>query len=421
MARSVPASEGIPLPERPEAKGWRRTFAALSGRDYRYFWMGLLAFYSAMQMQTVAQGWLVYEMTESAVALGAVTFAIGLPLLALSPLGGVAADRVDKRRLLMMTQLFLAVISSTIAVLIATELIEVWHLMAASALKGTIFAFNMPARQAFIAELAPEKDLMNAIALNSTGMNLTRVMMPGAAGLFIGIIDVAGVYAVMTLLYIVAMVTLSLVTPRPARPKTAGVPFLRELTVGASYIAKNPVIPTLIALELFSVLFAMQYQVLMPVFAVSVLDTGPAGLGYLLSAVGIGGLLGSLFVASLGDFKHKGRLDLAAAAAFGVMLFLFTQARSFELSLLLLALTGVANITFSATNNTLIMTNSLSNVRGRVMSVYLMCWGVQPLAALPIGALADTIGAPLTVAIGASILTLAAATLFAFRPVLRHA
>ncbi len=419
MARPAAARTEASLPAQARERPWSRTFSALRIRDYRYFWMGLLAFYSAMQMQQVAQGWLVYQMTESASALGLIAFAMGLPMLVMSPLGGVAADRIDKRRLLMLTQLLLGSIASAIALLIFTGLIEVWHLMLASAVKGLIFSFNMPARQAFTAELTPEKHLMNAIALNSTGMNLTRVVMPGAAGLLISVIGVAGVFTVMTALYIVAMVTLSMVRPRPPRPKGTQVALVEELTTGLTYISRHPVIPTLIVLELVAVLFAMQYQVLMPVFAVSVLDSGPAGLGYLLSAVGIGGLVGSLFVASLGNFRYKGRLDLIAAALFGLTLLAFAQTRSFALALPILALSGIANISFSATNNTLIMTNAPATVRGRVMSVYLMCWGLQPLAAYPIGALADVIGAPSAIAIGSLIMLACVGGITIARPVLR--
>ncbi len=421
MAQSTPI-EGVPSQvDQVQARGWQRTFSSLRHRDYRLFWFGLLAFYSAMQMQQVAQGWLVYDMTGSAESLGLVVFSIGLPLLLLSPIGGVAADRVDKRYLLMASQVVLGIISASVAILVAARLIEVWHLMAVSAVKGIIFAFNMPARQAFIAELAPENDLMNAVALNSSGMNLTRVVAPAAAGILIGFIGVAGVYWLMVGLYAIAMVTLMAVPPHPPRARATKPVFSQEITAGVSYIARHPLIPTLILLELITVLFAMQYQPLMPVFAVRVLDAGPDGLGYLLSAVGIGGLFGSLLIASLGTFQFKGRILLAAGFLFGVGLFLFAQAPSFPIALAFLSLTGIANIAFTATNNTLIMSNADTQVRGRVMSVYLMCWGAQPLATYPVGALVDTFGPQAIIAAGGLILTVATVSLAIFRPCIRAA
>jgi len=409
-----------PLEHEVEITGWRRTFISLAIRDYRWYFIGMLASTAGMQIQIVARGWLVWEMTGSAAALGIITFASGVPMTFLSLVGGVVADRVQKRNLLMAADGFVGLVSLITALLIAFDLIELWHLIAAAVSTGIAFAFKMPGRQAFLPELAGEKHLMNAVALNSAGMNFTRIAVPGIAGVLIGVIGVANTYFLIVVGYVLAVsAVLMIPASRSAIPKLKGRAF-SQFAEGIRYIKRSEVIPILLGFEIIVVFFAMQYQTLMPVFADKVLGVGASGMGFMYSAVGIGGLIGSLFVASLGDFRRRGLLLVGAAASCGALLILYSAAGIFYPALVLLALVGLANMIYNATNNTVLMSNTNQEVRGRVMSVYLMGFGLQPLGALPMGAVADAIGAPLTVGIGSGVLLLFSLGMAVVKPKLRR-
>ncbi|MFQ6015269.1 MAG: MFS transporter [Anaerolineae bacterium] len=382
----------------------KRTFHSLQIRDYRWFWIGMVASFNAMQMQVVARGWLVYEMTDSAFALGGVTAALGIAILIVSPIGGVVADRVEKRNLLILTQGSIMLITLILAVLISTEKVQYWHLIASAIATGVIYSFNMPGRQAFIPELVGEEDLMNAVALNSAGMNLTRILGPALAGILMGLIDVAGVYYVVAACYIVVIATLLTIPPSGSTATRVRTPMLTDLWEGVTYIRHNPTVTMLLAAALATVLFGMQYQTFMPIFARDILQVGASGLGWLMALSGVGALLGSLAVASLTDYEHKGWLLLGAGLLFGIALILFSLSRSFYASLVILMAVGAGGIGYMAINSTLIISSVPHEVRGRVMSVYLMTFGLNPLGALPAGAIANMWGAPLAIGLGGAIL-----------------
>lgn len=261
---------------------------------------------------------------------------------------------------------------------------------------------------------------MNAVALNSAGMNFTRIAVPAIAGTLIGVIGMAGTYFLIVVGYALA-VSAQLMIPasRSVLPKLKGQA-LSQFAEGLRYIKRSEVIPILPGFELIVVFFAMQYNTLMPVFADKVLGVGASGMGVMYSAVGIGGLVGSLLVASLGDFRRRGLLLVGAAASCGAFLLLFSLVGFFYPALVLLALVGLANMAYNATNNTLLMSHADQEVRGRVMSVYLMGFGLQPLGALPMGAIANAIGAPLTVGIGSGILILFSLGMTVIKPKLRQ-
>jgi MFS family permease len=377
-----------------------------------------MASFGAMQMQMVARGWLVYDMTSSSFALGLVGSASGLPIVVLSLIGGVVADAVEKRNLLMLTQGSIGILTLVVAFLITVNAITLWHLVAAGLIMGIIFAFNMPTRQAILPHLVARGDLTNAVALNTSAMNLTRILGPALAGALIGVIYVQGIFYLIGLCYIFSVFTLFKIprtSPARARPK---VPWWREAALGLECVRQSPTLVSLLSIGFILVIFVMPYQFLLPVFAVDVFQVGSSGLGVLMAATGIGALVGSLLVAFLSRTRRKGLTMIGSAVVLGLSLAAFANVSDFRLSLLFLFLLGAAGSTCMALNNALIMTNVSQDVLGRVMSIYLITWGLMPLGTLPAGVLAQYWGAPLTVTMGGVIAAAATTGIYLFRPAL---
>ena len=396
------------------------TFTSLRNRNYRWFWLSMLFSFSGLMMQNLARGWLVYELTSSPFALGMVSAAWGLPMLLLSIYGGAVTDRVNKRNLLIITQIAQGIITAIIAILILTGAIAVWHLMVAAAFTGVTFAFNAPGRQAIIPELVTGKELMNAIALNPMGVNLMRIGAPALAGVLIAVIGVSGVYFISVGLYAAAVATLYMVSFPGRVGKRATTSVTADVLEGLKYIGRSPVILSLLVLAFVSVLIAMPYMQLMPAFVVDVLDAGAPGLGYLSAAGGTGALVGALGIASLGDFRKKGRLMLGVAFGFGVVLAVFALSKSLPVALVLIFGVGLANNGYLVLNNTLVQTNVADWVRGRVMSIYAMTFALPLLGALVVGAIAEKIGVPMVIAGSGIIVALFVLALVIFYPRLRR-
>ena len=387
----------------------------------------MLGSFTGVQMQVFARGLLVYEMTDSSFALGLVTAAWGIPILLLSLIGGAFADRVRKRNLLLITQSATGIISLVIAVLIMTDVIALWQLIVAAFVSGIVFAFNAPSSQAIIPELVGREQLMNAISLNSAAMNLTRVAAPTLAGVLVVVIGgadifkgVSGVYFIIVGCYALAVALLSMIrgSKKPEPRPTSSV--WKDLVEGLRYVRGSPTILALLLLAFVPILFAMPYMVLLPVFALDILDIGPEGLGWLMTASGVGALIGSLIIASISDFKRKGLLLMVLAFLFGITLVAFSTSSSLIPSLALLVGVGIASSGYMAVNNTLVQSNVTDEIRGRVMSVYMMTFGLMPIGALPIGALAEYAGAPLSIGVGGAIVAIFAVAMAVFRPSVRR-
>ena len=399
--------------------GWRRTFLALENTNFRWIWLGGLASSVTFQLGMLARGWLIYDMTGSALALGWVSSGWGIGILALSLLGGVVADRVRKRNVLVTSQVAMGLVTLIMGILIATDLIQVWHLFVGSAAAGVIFAFQMPANSSLIAEIVDRETLLNASSLSSVAMGLTGLVGAPAAGLLLERIGVAGVYFLQLPLYaFIVFSLLHLPLTLPSGRKRTSV--LRELVEGLRYIRARVVVLILLVVTLARVLLAMPYQTFLPVFAEDVFATGAWGLGLLQAAVGVGATAGSLGVASLGDFRRKGGLLVVAGLALGGSLLLFAYAPSFHLALMALALVGAAGNVCMVTNSTLLQTNVSDQVRGRVLSVAMWLWGFSPVGTVPSGALADRWGAPLTIALQGGLLALVFAAIALGKPYFRY-
>ncbi len=374
-------------------------FDSLGIRDYRWLWISNLFSFAAMQMNFMTRGWLAFEITHSPLALAVVTGSWGIPVVFLSLFGGALADRVRKRNLLVITQVAGGLIVLWLAVMIATDRIQVWHLALGAALNGVVMAFNMPGRQSFVNELVPREKLMNAVALNSMGMNLTRIGAPALAGVLVGIIGIANVYFLMVGLYILAVAAL-LMMPAVALGVARRESILRDVAEGLRYVRSQALLVMLLVLAFVPVLFGQSVQSLLPVFAKVELHLGPAGLGAMMSALGAGALLGSLLVASFTSSAPKGVLMLAGGLAFGLSVVLFGNAPWLVLALAGLVLMGVTSQVYMTLNTTILQLQADPAYLGRVMSISMMTFGLMPLGALPMGAIAQGFGAPVAASIG---------------------
>jgi MFS family permease len=387
-----------------------RTFSSLRIRDYRWLWTGYLFSFGAIMMQMVARGWLVYDLSASNFYLGLVMSMWAFAVLIFSPIGGVVADRMDKRNLLILTQAGVGMVSAVVAVLITLDMIALWHLLVASLVSGVIFSFNMPARQALIADLVGERELMNAFALSSAAMNLTRVAAPAVAGLLLEVIGVAGVYWVVVACYVFVIASILMIParggaqPRPGEQRRG---IRQDMMEGLRYAFSSKALMGLLAVAFIAVLLGWNYQAFMPAVAVAVLGTGEAGFGILMAFSGIGAVVGTLAVATLGDFRRKGLLMTVSVIAMGVSLVLFSLSRNYYLSLGLIMLVGMTSMAFMTINSTLVQVITAPEMRGRVNSLLMMTWGLQPLGVLPFGVLADTVGVAFAIGLGGAALVLA--------------
>ena len=397
------------------------TFTSLAERDYRWYFTGNVAFFMGMQMQFVLRGYLAFDLTGTAASLGLIALAISMPMLLVAPAGGVVADRVNKKLLLIVSQLLAAAASLVVTVLIFGGWIEFWHLLAISLVTGTVFSFNMPARSALVPLLVPQHKLMNAISLQMGGMNFTRILAPAVAGVLIAPFGVGYVYLLTTVLFSLAVMS-ELHLPKhglSAAGERAGS-FLQEFRDGVAYVTRDHLIGLLIMSSLLIPLFGFPVQQMLPVFAEDVFHRGPSGLGLLAAMTGVGGLIGAIVSANMDNQPHKGRLLFLGGSIMSVFLFCFAAAPYFGLALLCLAGSGIGQMLFMTTNNTVIQTKVPNELRGRVNSLVLMSFGVMPLGVLPLTAAADQVGASLTVAASASVLLVIVLLLFGFVRPLRQ-
>ena len=401
------------------AGGFRNTFSSLSGnRDFTYLFSGNVGFFFGMSMMMLLRGWLVIDEWESPALLGYLMLTMAGPMLFLSPIAGVVTDRFDKRKILLAAQSSLVLSNAVIAVLILTGTIEFWQLIVVSTLSGMAFSFNMPGRQAMIAQLVPREQLMNAMALSTAMMNASRIVAPPIAGLLVSPIGIGGAYLVTTGFYAVAVVaTYALPTIPPKREDS--FTFFQDFVGGFSYIRRTPMLVALLLFATVPMIFAMPYVLLMPVFANDVWNVGSSGLGVLQSATGVGGLIGALIVANLDSYPKKSRLLLAGGLAFGGFLILFAYSPSYYVALALLGAVGFGSMIAMTVNNTAIQLIIPDEVRGRVMSFMMMTWGLMPLGGVPAGIAAEHIGVEPVVAIGGALCVIAVLLLFMLLPAFR--
>jgi MFS family permease len=400
-----------------------RTFRALRHRNFRLFWWGQLVSLSGTWMQITAQGWLIYRLTGSPLYLGLMGFARYFPVLLFTLLGGVAADRFPKRTLLILTQFAAMLQALLMAVLTFTGAIEVWHILALSALLGVVQAFDTPARQAFLVEMVGKEDLMNSIALNSSVFNAARIVGPAIAGALVRAMGEAGAFTVNAVSFtavLISLVRMNTAELLPASSEASASTIWTRVREGVRYARREIVIQTVLVLIAVASVFGISYVALMPAFARDVLGVGSEGYGALMAAAGVGALVGALFLATWGGRFRKGRLFTVGNLLFPVSLAAFALSRSFWLSEALLVLVGFGVVLQNATANTILQTRAREGFRGRVMSLYALVFiGMFPFGDLQAGVIADLVSPPFAVGLGALISLSAALWALLKRPQLR--
>jgi MFS family permease len=406
-----PEKSGRPSPK----AGWLpATLRALRHRNFQLFFSGQLISLIGTWMQTIAQSWLVYRLTGSPLLLGTAGFASQFPVFLVAPLGGIAADRFNRQRLVIGTQISSMILAAILATLTLTGVVQVWHIFVLAALLGVVNAFDIPARQSFLVDMVGKEDLMNAIALNSSMFNGARIVGPAISGILVARIGEGWCFFANSVSYIAVITGLLLMrVDRPSRLAPSG-PALARLIEGFRF-ARNtaPIRALLLLLGLVS-LVAMPYSVLMPLFADRILHGGARGLGILMGATGVGALLGALTLATRSGVRGLGRWVAFSCGGFGISLVLFSLSRNFWLSAILLLPVGFCMMLQMSSSNTLIQAMVPDELRGRVMALYTMMFmGMAPFGSLFAGAVAHRLGAPLTVSIGA-VACIGAATLFFF-------
>ena len=413
-----PAGPNLGLaPPRGEVAPKRGMFSSLSYRPFRRYLIGLFLSNVGTWMQTVAQGWLVYRLSNSALVLGLVTFSGSLPTLLLAPFAGVAADRFDRRRLLIATQ----VLQMTAALLLALAtwrgFVSIPLVAVLAVVNGLASAYMTPSHQSLFMDLVGRHDLMNAISLNSMQFNLSRIAGPMAAGFTIAALGENACFFLNALSFAPFLAAI-LALPASARKKRRTRGSWIELRIGLRFAFRDRVLPSLLAVSAALAVFGTPAVTLAPLYARQLLDTGPRGLGGMLSAVGVGAVATALVLAALGDFSRKGVVLLVAAGAFAVSVAGLALAPSYPAALAALALLGGAMMSSSSIINTLMQKRAPDELRGRVISLYALSWsGFVPLGNLFAGAVAEHFGAAASLLVGAAGIAVTLAMIQLTRPI----
>jgi MFS family permease len=405
------------------AAGSQRLIQALSAlqhRNYRLYWFGQLSSVLAQNMEGVAQSWLVLELTESPLLLGLTGLTFAAPTIALTLLGGVIADRADRRRIMILSQGASATMFFLLAGLIVIDWIALWHVMTAAFLSGCVRAFDRPSRMALLPQMVPKEDIPNAVAVGGTIWQLNRLVGPAVAGMLIYMIGIGPTYYFCFFASLIAVclwVGIRLTTA-PTAPSAGGL--VQHMAEGLNFIRKNEVFYTFIGMTFFNSVFGMSYLILMPVFARSVLDVGSKGFGFLQSAGGAGALIGVLLVAWFSHSRGKGLQAIVGATAFGLLLIVFAFSVSFPLSLIVAVALGVASQFYMTIISAILQVNLPNELRGRVMGIYGLTWELMPVGGMIAGAIAEFAGAPMAVGIGGFMVAAMAVAVALFLPNIRR-
>ena len=395
---------------------------ALRHRNYRLYFAGQGTSVVGTWITRVATSWLVFRLTHSALLLGVVTFAGQVPTFVLGPLAGVWVDRLDRYRVLFVTQTLAMLQSFALAALALTGVIQVWHILALQVFQGVINAFDTPSRQSFLIEMVDDRaDLPNAIALNSTMVNGARLIGPAVAGLLIAAVGEGWCFLVDGVSYLAVIASLAMMRlAHVARaPRDTGV--WDDLVEGVQYATGMTSMKAVLLLLALMSIAGLPYSVLMPIMAGDILHGGAHTYGFLMGATGIGALVGALYLASRRTVLGLGRLIPAATLLFGGALIAFSFSRSVAVSLVLLLFVGMGFMTQTAASNTLLQTLVRPDMRGRVMAFFTMAvMGTTPFGALLAGSLAERIGAPRTIRIGGALCLLGAFAFLRALPRLRR-
>ena len=437
-APAPPAADGVAAVDQPPMGLAGRTFESMQVPAFRWFLLAMLGQFSAMNMQMFIRGYLVFQLTGSFAALGAMSLANAIPMFVFSLPGGVLADRASRKYVLQAGQLANAALSGSIGALLFLDMLRFEHLLASAVLQGVVWSLMMPARQAMIADVVGEERLMNAVALNIAGMNFMRLVAPGVGGLMVAWLGGADwVYVVMTASFLFAVVTLLPVPAKPAaavdNPSTAaGAPVrgggfgggggrggsMRDMADGMRYIARNPNVFAVLAANFVIVMFSIPYMMMLPGFVADILHGGPDQLGLLMTITGVGALVGSLAIASMPS-RNRGKILLISSLVLGVALIAFSLSRSMWLTAGIMIVIGLGQTGRMSLSNVLLQAYVEDAYRGRVMSVYMMEFGVVSFGVFFVGILSSIVGVDYAIGGTAVALTLVSLGALLFYPRLR--
>lgn len=397
-------------------------FRALGHRNYRLFFGGQSISLLGTWMQRTAMSWLVYRLTDSTVLLGIVAFADQIPTFFLAPLAGVFVDRWNRHRVLFITQSLALVQALTVAVLILTGTIAVWHIILLSLFLGTVNAFDMPTRQAFVVKMVGDRsDLANAIALNSSMVHVARMVGPSAAGIIVGAFGEGVCFLINGASYVAVLFSLLLMKIVHIETDGSKTSVLKGIKEGFSYAFGFAPIRAILLHIAWMSLLGMPYMVLMPVFARDILQGGPSTLGFLMGASGMGALTAALYLASRRSVLGLGRKIAMACALLGVSIIAFSQSRSFWFCIVFLFTAGFGTIVQITSSNTIVQTLVEEDKRGRVMALFTMSFmGMVPFGCLLEGSLASHLGASNTLLVNSACCILAAVLFARKLPSLRE-
>jgi MFS family permease len=401
---SLEGTAAVPAP--PGGARFGTTFRALRNRNYKLFYFGQAISLSGTWMQTIAQAWLVLQITNSKVALGTVTMLQFLPITIFVLFAGVIADRVPKRNFIVATQTLAMLQAFALAVLVWSGQVQLWHVYALALVLGLANAFEQPTRQAFVVEMVGKEDLLNAVALNSGMFNGARLMGPAIGGVIIATAGVKGAFLLNGITFlpvIVGLMMMNLAELYPShRQDTSRVNPLAELREGLSYAFRTPAVLLIVILVAIIGMFGYNFTVVLPLVDRFVLGQGAAGLGFLTAAIGLGALVSALLLASK---KSTTMFTLfAGAAALTVLLGTVALSQWYYVTLLILFFVGVANTAFAATANTSLQLATPDHLRGRVMALYMLLFaGSTPIGGFFTGFVAEHLGVPAAVGINAGL------------------
>lgn len=402
---------------------WTATFASLRIRNFRLFSIGILFSFIALQMQALTLNYVVFQLSGSAKVIGYINAAIGISMLVFSFAGGIAADRVAKRNLMILTQAGIALCTVALGVLISLSVVRMEHIFVFGILYGGVSAINMVARQSYVPELTGVENLTNAQGLMAGNMSLTRIIGPAIAGLLIGIYGAAPTFYIKALGHGLFIILLMMI-PAAGRIRTSSGSILGSIIEGARYLRHDRKVLDLILLGTIPLILGASYLSFLPVFQKVVFRVGPSELGLMMSITGIGAVIGSLAIAALERSRHKSRIMFVTGAGFGASLLLFGVTAgmgNFPASLIMLALVGASGTAFVAINGALVQTITPPQMQGRVQALYIAGLGLMFLGALPMGAMVDALGPSITMEFFGAITLLFVVVMTLLRPTLRSA
>ncbi|MBI4336795.1 MAG: MFS transporter [Chloroflexi bacterium] len=398
-----PDQQGLSVKPRafPWGKRPRHPLAALKSRDFRFLWFSVVFTSSATALQQVTVGWLAYDMTRSAVLVAAVESTYTLPFLLVGPLAGVLVDRVDRRKLLLVSQSVLVLLALAFAIAVNVGAIRVWHLFPFTFLTGVGWAFNTMTRQAMQPSLVPRSELLNANVLNALVFNVVLATVPLGAGYLMVTVGPASNLYLEAGMFLGVIGMVSRLRPVPPAGPARRASVAQTVVEGIRYVGARPSIFGVIAVAVVPALFLMPFvRGLMPIFAGEVLQQGPQALGALFSALGWGSLTAMLALAFLGDVRRKGLLLLTMALAAGVMLVVFSRLAWLPAALAALYFVGLCHMMYIVTTETSIQAATPDGYRGRVMSIFMLSTGMAPLGGVLAGFLAQAFSVPLALLVG---------------------